>query len=100
MKYHEKKAAVSHEAMRHEHHIAAFHHELISKQLKRIVKYHRNRTKEIKKGDAPVDHDEAKKIEASTTFSAEAHRCADMHPLAMGPALTRLSKIHLLWDLH
>jgi hypothetical protein len=71
------------------------------------VEYHQNRIDKINKGHASVDHDEAKKIEASTRFSAEAHRCAllpaharaqenqtglDGRRKAKGTALTRLSK--------
>jgi len=63
----------------------------ISAALKHIMGYHQNRIGEIEIGHASVDKDEAKKIETSKTFSAEAHRFADMNP-GTETALTRLSE--------
>jgi hypothetical protein len=65
------------------HVTASMAHAQIREKLQHIKAYHQKRIDEINKGHASVDHDEAKKIEASTTFSAEALRCAvDMDPRA------------------
>ena len=84
-KYHDNIAASLERRHAHRHITTSLEHAGISKKLGYIAGYHENRIDEINKGHASdKGHaDEAKKIEASTTFSAEAIRCADTHhPLA------------------
>jgi len=82
--HHDKVLENRHDYMRREHAAASMAHAEIRKKLQDIERYHRKRIDEINAGDkghASVDHDEAKKIEASTTFSAQALKCAvDMDP--------------------
>ena len=73
------------------HHTVGHQARQILDKLNRIVRYHQYRINKIKKGHANRDPYESMRINVSTSFSEDAHTCADMDPHAMRPALTRLS---------